>query len=398
MIEQLETRFREQEKNILLPFKEKAWQRFKLMGLPDRNNETYQYVRFRKLEDRPFIFSKTSFKSFDNHQILISNEGFLYGTIPGITILPMVEAASTFSTLIQNQFNRLIKEEKDPLALVNSALYDDGLLIYIPPKTILDKPIEILIESKDESTLMPRLHFFFGAHSKGDVIVRYKGHKATLLNGIDFNLEESARVNYYQQDLDNAGWLFDFTRAYLKRSSKFTSFLITNGSETSRFDYRVQLNGEGGDAHLNGLWMLDQFKESHIHVLMEHRAPYCQSLQHFKGALTGSSRSSFEGKIYVERVAQKTDSFQMNNNLLLSNGAQAFSKPNLEIFADDVKASHGSTVGQLSEEELFYLRTRGYSLTEAKRLLTLGFLREIIDKIELEELKNEALESALRYG
>ena len=183
----------------------------------------------------------------------------------------------------------------------------------------------------------------------------------------------------------------------MKRDSQFTSHLVTNGSETVRYDYAVQLKGENGVAHLNGLWMLNGSSEAHVHVLMEHASPYCESLQHFKGALDGSSRSSFEGKILVRQEAQKTNSFQMNNNLLLSPGAQANSKPNLEIFADDVKASHGSTVGQLDDEELFYLRTRGYTKSEAEGILTQGFLRDIIEKIDQKDIRDEAISAMIAF-
>ncbi len=280
---------------------------------------------------------------------------------------------------------------------MNGALYTEGVLVYVAPKTILEKPLIVEYLCDDDSFLVPKVQFFFGKESKGDIIER-NGSKKGIVNAlVDFNLEDKAIVTYTQMALNNEGWVFDFTRVLMKRDSQFTSHLVTNGSETVRYDYSVQLKGENGIAHLNGLWMLNGFSEAHVHVLMEHAAPYCESLQHFKGALDASSRSSFEGKILVRKEAQKTNSFQMNNNLLLSPGAQANSKPNLEIFADDVKASHGSTVGQLDDEELFYLRTRGYTKSEAEGILTQGFLREIIEKIDQKEIKDEALQAMRQF-
>ncbi len=393
MNEQLSTLFQSQDKNGLFKFKQKAWDRLQEVGLPDAKNETYQYVRLRKLFEKP-LKKASIFTPVHKENTIVIGPGFVtFPEIKGVTILPLKEAIEDFSTLLQNQFSRFIKEERDPFALMNGALYAEGVLVYVSPKAVLDKPLIVEYFSQDDSFLVPKVHFFFGKESKGDIIERNCGKKGIVNALVDFNLEERSIVTYTQMALNNEGWVFDFTRVLMKENSQFTSHLVTNGSETVRYDYSVQLKGEGGVAHLNGLWMLNASNEAHVHVLMEHAAPYCESLQHFKGALDGSSRSSFEGKILVRKEAQKTNSFQMNNNLLLSPGAQANSKPNLEIFADDVKASHGSTVGQLDDEELFYLRTRGYTKIEAEGILTQGFLREIIEKIDQKEIKDEALQA-----
>ena len=147
--------------------------------------------------------------------------------------------------------------------------------------------------------------------------------------------------------------------------------------------------GQGADAHLNGVWVLPDSKEAHVHVVMDHQKPYCHSMQLFKGVLTQTAKSSFQGKILVQQAAQKTEAYQLNNNLLLSDGAIADSKPGLEIFADDVKASHGSTVGQLDKEQLFYLKTRGFSDTEAKNCLIHGFCEEVLNLLTTPSLKEE---------
>jgi Fe-S cluster assembly protein SufD len=152
---------------------------------------------------------------------------------------------------------------------------------------------------------------------------------------------------------------------------------------TTRHDYRVAMSGENSEALLHGLLTLKDRREAHNNILIDHQAPHCRSNQLFKGVLSDVSRSSFEGKILVRQEAQKTEAFQLNNNLLLSERANADSKPNLEIFADDVKASHGATIGQLNAEHLFYLKTRGLRDIEAKKLLVNGFCREILDLIPI---------------
>lgn len=396
MNEQLTALFQAREKNGLSRFQEKAWERFQEMGLPDSKTETYKYVRLRKLFEKPL--KTAALKPVHKDGTIVIGPGFVtYPEIKGVTILPLKEAAEDFSTLLQNHISRFVKEEKDPFALINGALYTEGVLIYVAPKTVLEKPLVIEYLNTDETFFVPKVHFFFGKESGADIVERGSHLQGVVDALVDFNLEERANVTYTQVALDNTGWVFDFTRVLMKRDSRFTSHLITNGSETTRHDYAVQLKGENGVAHLNGLWMLKGANEAHVHVLMELAAPYCESLQHFKGALDEASRSSFEGKILVCKEAQKTNSFQMNNNLLLSPGAQANSKPNLEIFADDVKASHGSTVGQLDEEELFYLRTRGYTKNEAAGILTQGFLREIIEKIDQKEIREEALQAMTSF-
>ena len=184
----------------------------------------------------------------------------------------------------------------------------------------------------------------------------------------------------------------------LKRNSIFHAVNYTEGSFTVRNDYRVALTGERGEASLNGVWMLDEKHEARVHVLMDDQAPSCQSNQLFKGVLTDFARlPSFEGKIYVRREAQKTMAYQLNRNLLLSDRANADSKPNLEIFADDVKASHGATVGQLDEEQMFYLRTRGYSQEEARNILVYAYTKEVLDLVRIPTLHQLLLQRAERF-
>ena len=165
----------------------------------------------------------------------------------------------------------------------------------------------------------------------------------------------------------------------MKRDSRLHFLSVSRGAKLARTSIKVQLLEENCEALLQGLNVLDLDLQKHTHVLVEHVAPCCRSRQHFKGILRGKSRSSFEGKILVRPEAQKTEAYQLNNTLLLSDEAMGFAKPNLEIFADDVKASHGATVCQLNEEELFYCRSRGIPLPLAQETLAAGFCNEILN-------------------
>lgn len=397
----------------------KFWERFLTLGLPTRKTEVYQYVRLRQLFSKDFGLSlptSVSAETVSSHtlaecagSVLTFVNGFfrpdlsqLENLPKKVLVMPLTEAMRTFGPLLNNQIAERLQAETDPFAALNGALSEGGF-VYIPPQTVLEKPIQVLQIVDGNNTLtLPRLEFFFGVRSEATFVtstICLSGQDNWINSSLNFTLEEEAKATLMQNalDLPPSSWFLEAVRAQQKRQSSLKTVSITNGCQTARFDYRVTLAGENAESFLNGLWMLSEKKEAHTHVLMDHRAPSCQSLQFFKGALADFSRSSFEGKIYVHREAQKTQAFQLNNNLLLSDRANADSKPNLEIFADDVKASHGATVGQLDAEQLFYLKTRGISGEEAKKLLVLGYCQEIVEKITLPSLR-DSITARLKNG
>lgn len=395
----LAQRFLESPKvDPLAKLKWKAWERFETLGLPTRSDEVFRYLKMRQLYSlRPeFNAASSTMASIDAYIAAESANSYLVfvngvfqpelSNLPPKVVVSNVSAASTtYGALISNTWNKSIEEETDPFALVNLALQQDGAFIYIPPKVELTAPLQIIHYVNGPNLgLFPRVQVFAGAHSKSEISVTYafEGCQGVWINQVnEFSLDENAKVKFYQHGnhLPEELWLLDATRATLKRDAKFQSVYFTRGSQSVRYDYKVNLLGENGEADLNGLWLLDGKKEAHTHVLMNHKAPYCRSNQLFKGVLNGSSQSSFEGKIYVYREAQKTEAFQRNNNLILNHGAIANSKPNLEIFADDVKASHGATVGQLDQDQVFYMKTRGLTQSDAETLLIQGFCAEVLD-------------------
>lgn len=399
----------------------KAWEHLQEMGLPTSKNEAFRYVPLRK------FFSQTYVKAFPNAvqdltsyiypecrgSLLVFVNGLYAPELSNLEAIPkrvvvtgLEEAATTYGALLNNHWTRTLQEEKDPFALINASLYEKGAFIYLPPKTILENPIQILhvVATEDQPMfLLPRVQFFVGAHSELEIIssqARLSGSQDCINAVIDFTIEENAHVHCTQALTDDPEtiWRFEAMRASLKKSSTLNLIALTDGSASVRRDYRMVLAGENGEANLNGISMINGKRESHVHVLMDHQAPHCRSRQLFKNVLNGMSRSSFEGKILVRQAAQKTDAFQLNNNLLISDRAAADSKPNLEIFADDVKASHGATFGQLPEEQLFMLKSRGIGESQAKNLLVRGFCKEIVDLIRLPSLLEQSLQQLYRYG
>jgi Fe-S cluster assembly protein SufD len=392
----------------LQKIKAKAWDRLQELGLPTRRTEVFRYLRLRNLFSQNYALSTPGEISADaialhvypecTGSLLVFVNGHYQPTLSNTTALPqklvistLDDAMRTYGTLLNNQWAKFIKEETDPFTMINAALHRNGIFLYVPPKTIVEAPIQILhlIDTQNQPLLLlPRLHLFTGTQSQISLISSQavlSGSEYCFNQSAEFVIEEDSHVQYTQmtQNLAHETWHFDALRAILKRNSTLKTLSMTKGSATVRNDYRVALTGENCEASLNGLWILSGKNEAHTNVIIDHQAPHCRSMQLFKGVLDDFSRSSFEGKIYVRQTAQKTEAFQLNNNLLLSDRANADSKPNLEIFADDVKASHGATVGQLDEEQLFYLKTRGFSEVAAQNMLVQSYCKELLDKIPL---------------
>jgi Fe-S cluster assembly protein SufD len=374
--------FDQTEGDALYNLRKKAWDQFEELGLPHKT-EPFRHIKLKTLYERQFCFPEefeVDFSPVENGIVFVNGQFQEHlSKWEGFEVVPLNQAIGTYGVFLNHRY--LKKEESDPFVVMNGALHKGGVFIYLPPKTVLKQPLQIIHIANGDYLSLPRVHLFAGAHAQGVLKVNSLNLSGFQNSLIDICLEENARIEVIHQGDEPTGFAFDALRAHLKRNSFLNSVSITKGSPCHRQDYRVILAGEGAEAHLNGVWQLKGHSEAHINVLLEHHAPACRSRQLFKGVLHDFSRSSFDGKIYVKKEAQQTDAFQLNNNLVLSEHAQAFCKPNLEIFADDVKASHGATIGQLREEELFYMRTRGIDQKLAEELLTASFCQEVYDCI-----------------
>lgn len=335
-----------------------AWEKFSAMGLPTRKNEHYRYVRLPT-----FSFEK-GVGNFEVHN-----------AAEGVLVLPFPKAQALFGALLQSRFERWLRHEKDAFACLNGAICEEERVLYVPPGV---QAKEMRIDhSGDGGLLVTRLHFYVGKGAELSITLSQKGKSANRF--LDFTLEEGARVEVRMAEC--AEQQIDTVRASLKRDSYFKSVNCVKGCPFLRQDYAVALLGESSYAELYGVCELEGTEQAHTNALVEHIAPNTASSQKFKGVVDGKGRTSFEGKIYVHPQAQQTNAYQMSNYLVLSPKATANSKPNLEIFADDVKASHGATVGQIDSEHLFYLQSRGIAKEEARRLLIQGFVQEIYDHL-----------------
>ena len=369
----------------------KCWQRFLELGLPTKDDEDFQYLALSGLGS----YKRAETAAFDKvvgPSIVFVNGYFrpdLSECPRGCQLLLLSQAFKSYSALLNNRYNKLVLDDKNPFTLLNASQHQDGAFLYIPPKCLLDEPIKVVtVSTQNGAWIMPRLHMFMGRLSEAKVVISSHGEaQDAFYNAVfDFELEDEAKLSLAQTDFGSSGFRFDSFRATLKRHSIFRAVTLTDGAKR-RVDFRVQLAGEAAETDLSGIWYLDGKKEAHTNIAVEHMEPHTRSLQLFKGVLFDEALSSFQGKIQVAQKAQKTQAYQLNNNLILSSQAQANSKPNLEIFADDVKASHGATVGQLDLDELFYLKTRGINEESAKKLLIRGFLGEVLAKLEPFEIE-----------
>jgi Fe-S cluster assembly protein SufD len=284
-------------------------------------------------------------------------------------------------------------------AALNTALFTSGLFLKIPRGVEIKAPIHLLFigEGTVEGpppAAFPRVMIVAEENSSATIIESYASPQdegVYLTNAIiDLSLADAARLQHYKIQRESVGaFHIATTRAELGPKSTYNTTTINFGAALSRHDIRVQMDHEGAECSVDGLYMVDGSQHTDTHSVIDHRQPHCTSHQLYKGILDGKSRAVFNGKVFVRHDAQQTDARQTNKNLLLSTDARVDTKPQLEIFADDVKCTHGAAVGQIDEEEKFYLESRGINPALARNMLTYGFAEEVIEKIGIESIRRE---------
>lgn len=279
---------------------------------------------------------------------------------------------------------------------LNSAFLTDGMMLHLPENHSPEKPVEFvyLVLAKNQNVLSsPRNLIVAEKGSRAVVVERYlspDGNPCFTNAVTDYVIRDGAAVEAYRiQKESRQAYHISTTHVSLGRQSRFVYYNMDLGGKLVRNQLRVALEDEGGECDLNGLYAAGEGQHIDNHTVIDHLKPYGTSRQLYKGILEGKSSAAFSGKIFVRQDAQKTDAAQKNKNLLLSPEAKVDTRPQLEILADDVKCAHGAAVGQLSEDEIFYLRSRGIGVNEAKKVLTYGFAHEIMDKIGLTAVKDE---------
>ena len=259
------------------------------------------------------------------------------------------------------------------------------------------EPVELDSDVDNDSAFFPHRLITVRSGATATLIEKYSSQAANFTNAaMQIVVEDNARLTHYRVQKESAdAFHYGATEVRLGRDATYNSTNINLGGKLSRHDIELKFTAPGGEAWVDGLYMLNGTQHADTHSIIDHQVPNCTSHQTYKGVLNDKSRAVFNGKVFVRANAHGTDAQQSNKNLLLSNEARVDTKPQLEIFNDDVKCAHGATVGQLEEEELFYLLTRGLPENLAKNLLTYGFAEEVIRKIGIESIKTELDEAVL---
>ena len=317
----------------------------------------------------------------------------------GLTIVSLAKEIASDSQVLERHLGKLATSENTAFNALNASLATDGAVIVIAADTVIDKPVHLLFISDahaENSAVMTRNVIFAQRHSQATIIESYLsiGADSYFTNAVtEVFVAEGARLGHYKLQTESRNAFHVGTiQATQQRDSRYESFSFATGGKLARTNIYTTLAGDAAEVVMNGLYMCDGSQHIDHQTRIEHVAPNCPSHELYKGILDGRSHGVFNGKVYVHPEAQKTDGKQSNNNLLLSDGAKVDTKPQLEIFADDVKCTHGATVGRLDEVALFYMRSRGIGTSEARRLLTYAFAADVLEKIELVELR-EALEA-----
>jgi Fe-S cluster assembly protein SufD len=313
----------------------------------------------------------------------------------GVRAESLAAALATDSALIEKHLGKHGHTANNAFAALNQAFFTDGAFIFIPPGAEIIEPVQLvyLSSAKQGETIQPRNLVIAGANSKATIVESYlaTGSAAYFTNAVtEIVAGDNAAIEYVKLQ-DEAAEAFhiatiagEFGRA---SNVKVHSFAL--GAKLSRNNIRTKLAGEGLECILNGLYLTRNEQLADHHMVVEHAQPHCASHEYFNGILDDKSKGVFHGRIYVHPEAQKTDAKQTNKNLLLSDNATADTKPQLEIYADDVKCTHGATIGQLNDESIFYLRARGIPEKTARRMLIHAFAGEIVERIHCAPVREE---------
>lgn len=345
--------------------------------------------------DRSFSSQIDQYKGREN-LIVLCNGAFvpqlsrLKGLPKGTEVLDL---ATAFRAFPAHLMRRSVGDEDDFFALFNAAVVTQGAAIFLPPNSRLSKPLHIahIGSSKNDAACFSRLHIIAGANSALHLVLSGQTHRGWQSDLLDLCLEEGARIDLDEKiETDPTSFGFFSIRASLKKSAQLHASGFTTGSFCTWRDIRAKLMGELSRADLSFTSALSERNRSAVSVKAEHLSEKARSFQWIRSALADRARFSFCGKIFVAKGASQTESYQLNNNLVLSDNAIADSQPNLEILNDDVKASHGATAGQIRDEDLFYLQSRGIPIARARSLLIQGFIDEGIARLKSSLLRDEA--------
>jgi Fe-S cluster assembly protein SufD len=393
----------------LSPLRQSGIKVFAEKGFPTLEDEDWRFTNVAPVAHLPF---NPVWKLPEDASVPRSVESFMFGGVKshrlvfvnghyhpglsspgtpgqGVTVTSLAAALVSGSDVLEKHLAQSADERNNSFTALNTAFFQDGAFVHIPAGKVVETPIHLLfISSVKESgaTAHPRNLFVVEASSQATILETHASSvNAPYFTNVvtDLVLGQGARLEYckFQGDSPSAFHLASL-RARLGRDASLRAHSFAMGAALSRNTIHAILDGEGADCVLNGLYLTRSDQVADHHMVVEHAQPHCTSHEYFNGILDDRSKGVFHGRILVKPAAQKTDAKQTNRNLLLSEEATIDTKPQLEIYADDVKCTHGATVGQLNEESIFYLRARGIGAETARRMLIHAFAGEITERVQ----------------
>ena len=390
--------------------------RFQALGFPTRRQEDWRYTPVAPIVETPFAQGEPgmlhptllSGREIDDAvQLVFVNGHFEPGAsrienLPaGVRITNLAQAIASGEPLVEQHLGKYVEFDNHAFTALNTASITEGVFIHLSKSAVLERPIHIVYASQPGASgptvSHPRLLLVADENSQCRIVERYVGREGDvyLLNGVsEFVVAQNAIVDHYKvQQESKAAFHVANLQVEIAHAGSFSSHSLGFGGRIARSDAGARL-GEACTATLNGLFLAGGHQIMDSHTTLDHYMPNCPSHQIYKHILDDHSRAVFNGRIFVRLDAQKTDAKQTNQTILLSKDAEINTKPQLEIFADDVRCTHGATVGQLRGDQLFYLQARGIGKKEAQDLLIYAFASDIVQRIQIESLKGE-LDKAL---
>ena len=383
------------------------------MPLPTRKTENWKYSsKHLKLSDElaaslPAGQAETSIAD-SGYRVVFRNGVIDPGAsrLPatdGVKIQRFTDLSHDEAAILAERLDNTLDPGATQMARLNSARFEDGLLITLSPEAVLAEPLFVIHEvtGTASGSAFPRIYVDAGRHSQMTLVEEYlsSGDEPVMVDAVtEFMVAEGAqitsiRLNAEYQNVQHIG----ATGVRQQRSSRFESHCVGFGGPLRRHDLQLRLEGEGAECKLNGVVVTQDRQHYDNHTSIEHVAAHCNSEENYRNIAADDSHAVFNGRIYIHQDAQKSNADMNNKNLLLSTGAEIDTKPELEIYTDDVKCAHGATIGQLDDESLFYLVTRGIARREAKVLLTMAFINELVRQIPVEQVRDSANERLNRF-
>jgi Fe-S cluster assembly protein SufD len=397
-----------------------AFERFEGRGFPTTDDEDWKYTSVAPLARQAFRPAAGAAEELEGAAVepfvsaearrsrLVFVDGRFSPEFSALEALPRGVVAEDLSSalagglaeVVRERLGRLAGETGDAFAALNTAFLGTGALLHVPEGVAVEAPLQLLfLNTSGGAAIFPRVLVLAGRDSRLDLIESYAsaGESEYFTDAVvEVFVGEGARVTHHKvQDEADGAFHIASTRAEVGRDGAYELTTVTLGARLSRHEIGVVLASPGASCRVDGLYIVGDAQHADTHSLIDHREPNCASRQNYKGILDGRSRAVFNGRVIVREGARQTDAEQSNKNLLLSPEARVDTKPQLEIFNDDVKCSHGATVGQLEEEELFYLLSRGLHPDLARNLLTYGFAEEIVGKLKFESIRAQLDEAIL---